>query len=155
MIFVMSALHPDEWARAVENTWRVSSLFLIRDSLLPRLSGSRLIWLDVEQMLKPGGVLLFRDYGRNGTEPFSISFFGLEGVLSDISLIQIWHSLDLKVGDTCNLDYIFEEITLEFTSSKEVSSVPLSPLNQNPYLPSPFVFPNQHRRASEAVWSPF
>lgn len=23
MIFVISALHPDEWARAVENTWRV------------------------------------------------------------------------------------------------------------------------------------
>ncbi|GAA5968231.1 hypothetical protein JCM11641_003779 [Rhodosporidiobolus odoratus] len=38
MIFVLSALHPDEWPRAVENAWR---------------------------MLKPGGVLLFRDYGRN------------------------------------------------------------------------------------------
>ncbi|BGO89596.1 hypothetical protein NBRC10512_001553 [Rhodotorula toruloides] len=38
MIFVFSALHPDEWARAVENAYR---------------------------MLKPGGVLLFRDYGRN------------------------------------------------------------------------------------------
>lgn len=23
MIFVLSALHPDEWARAVENTWKV------------------------------------------------------------------------------------------------------------------------------------
>ncbi|BGP13872.1 hypothetical protein JCM10213_002510 [Rhodosporidiobolus nylandii] len=38
MIFVLSALHPDEWPRAVENAWR---------------------------MLKPGGILLFRDYGRN------------------------------------------------------------------------------------------
>ncbi|GAA5848574.1 hypothetical protein JCM8547_004557 [Rhodosporidiobolus lusitaniae] len=38
MIFVFSALHPDEWAQAVENAWR---------------------------MLKPGGILLFRDYGRN------------------------------------------------------------------------------------------
>ncbi|GAA5830321.1 hypothetical protein JCM11251_001306 [Rhodosporidiobolus azoricus] len=38
MIFVLSALHPNEWPQAVENAWR---------------------------MLKPGGVLLFRDYGRN------------------------------------------------------------------------------------------
>ncbi|GAA5978141.1 hypothetical protein JCM10908_004243 [Rhodotorula pacifica] len=38
MIFVFSALHPDEWAQAVENVYR---------------------------MLKPGGILLFRDYGRN------------------------------------------------------------------------------------------
>ncbi|BGP37942.1 hypothetical protein JCM10449v2_001869 [Rhodotorula kratochvilovae] len=38
MIFVFSALHPDEWAQAVQNA---------------------------HTMLKPGGVLLFRDYGRN------------------------------------------------------------------------------------------
>ncbi|TKA52917.1 hypothetical protein B0A53_04220 [Rhodotorula sp. CCFEE 5036] len=38
MIFVFSALHPDEWAQAVENVYH---------------------------MLKPGGILLFRDYGRN------------------------------------------------------------------------------------------
>ncbi|KAJ2032934.1 hypothetical protein H4S03_005994 [Coemansia sp. S3946] len=38
MIFVFSALHPDQWNQAVENAYRV---------------------------LKPGGVLLFRDYGRN------------------------------------------------------------------------------------------
>ncbi|GAA6012420.1 hypothetical protein JCM11491_004327 [Sporobolomyces phaffii] len=38
MIFVLSALHPNEWERAVRN---------------------------VHTMLKPGGVLLFRDYGRN------------------------------------------------------------------------------------------
>ncbi|GAA5859290.1 hypothetical protein JCM1840_003836 [Sporobolomyces johnsonii] len=38
MIFVLSALHPNEWAQAVKNTY---------------------------QLLKPGGVLLFRDYGRN------------------------------------------------------------------------------------------
>ncbi|KAM0749693.1 methyltransferase [Meredithblackwellia eburnea MCA 4105] len=38
MIFVMSALHPDEWSRAVKNVW---------------------------DMLKPGGLLLFRDYGRH------------------------------------------------------------------------------------------
>ncbi|KAJ1902412.1 hypothetical protein LPJ66_000023 [Kickxella alabastrina] len=38
MIFVFSALHPDQWAQAVENAYRV---------------------------LKPGGILLFRDYGRN------------------------------------------------------------------------------------------
>lgn len=27
MIFVLSALHPDEWKRAVENTWKVCSFF--------------------------------------------------------------------------------------------------------------------------------
>ncbi|KAJ1829514.1 hypothetical protein LPJ56_000276 [Coemansia sp. RSA 2599] len=38
MIFVFSALHPDQWDQAVENAYR---------------------------LLKPGGILLFRDYGRN------------------------------------------------------------------------------------------
>ncbi|GAA5996596.1 hypothetical protein JCM5350_006756 [Sporobolomyces pararoseus] len=38
MIFVLSALHPNEWEQAVRNVYT---------------------------MLKPGGVLLFRDYGRN------------------------------------------------------------------------------------------
>ncbi|KAJ1849430.1 hypothetical protein LPJ70_000484, partial [Coemansia sp. RSA 2708] len=38
MIFVFSALHPSQWAQAVENAYR---------------------------LLKPGGLLLFRDYGRN------------------------------------------------------------------------------------------
>ena len=58
MIFVLSALHPDEWAQAVKNAWTVRCL-------LPE--APRPI-ADIErdmQMLKPGGVLLFRDYGRN------------------------------------------------------------------------------------------
>ncbi|KAJ1995829.1 hypothetical protein GGI25_000295 [Coemansia spiralis] len=38
MVFVFSALHPDQWSQAVENAYR---------------------------LLKPGGILLFRDYGRN------------------------------------------------------------------------------------------
>ncbi|KAJ1736280.1 hypothetical protein LPJ61_000064 [Coemansia biformis] len=38
MIFVFSALHPSQWHQAVENAHR---------------------------LLKPGGILLFRDYGRN------------------------------------------------------------------------------------------
>ncbi|KAJ2454952.1 hypothetical protein EV183_001213 [Coemansia sp. RSA 2336] len=38
MIFVFSALHPKQWRQAVENAYR---------------------------LLKPGGILLFRDYGRN------------------------------------------------------------------------------------------
>ncbi|KAJ2936944.1 hypothetical protein H1R20_g133, partial [Candolleomyces eurysporus] len=37
LIFVMSALHPNEWAQAVENVYK---------------------------MLKPGGLIVFRDYGR-------------------------------------------------------------------------------------------
>ncbi|KAH9479304.1 tRNA(Thr) (cytosine(32)-N(3))-methyltransferase [Psilocybe cubensis] len=37
MVFVMSALHPDEWGQAINN---------------------------VHKILKPGGVVLFRDYGR-------------------------------------------------------------------------------------------
>ncbi|KAI9481955.1 S-adenosyl-L-methionine-dependent methyltransferase [Coemansia mojavensis] len=38
MIFVFSALHPKQWNQAVDNAYR---------------------------LLKPGGILLFRDYGRN------------------------------------------------------------------------------------------
>ncbi|KZT43140.1 S-adenosyl-L-methionine-dependent methyltransferase [Sistotremastrum suecicum HHB10207 ss-3] len=38
MIFVMSALHPEEWSCAVDNVYKI---------------------------LKPGGVILFRDYGRH------------------------------------------------------------------------------------------
>ncbi|KAJ2852653.1 hypothetical protein IWW36_000010 [Coemansia brasiliensis] len=38
MIFVFSALHPNQWSQAVDNAYR---------------------------LLKPGGILLFRDYGRN------------------------------------------------------------------------------------------
>ncbi|KAF8990673.1 methyltransferase [Cyathus striatus] len=37
LVFVMSALHPDEWGRAISN---------------------------IHKMLKPGGVAVFRDYGR-------------------------------------------------------------------------------------------
>jgi len=38
LVFVMSALHPDEWGRAIAN---------------------------IHKMLKPGGLVLFRDYGRH------------------------------------------------------------------------------------------
>ncbi|KAJ2684882.1 hypothetical protein GGH99_003910 [Coemansia sp. RSA 1285] len=38
MIFVFSALHPDQWIQAVENAYKI---------------------------VKPGGIVLFRDYGRN------------------------------------------------------------------------------------------
>ncbi|EDR13942.1 uncharacterized protein LACBIDRAFT_229586 [Laccaria bicolor S238N-H82] len=37
LVFVMSALHPDEWGRAINN---------------------------IHKMLKPGGLVVFRDYGR-------------------------------------------------------------------------------------------
>ncbi|KAJ2607802.1 hypothetical protein EV177_005317 [Coemansia sp. RSA 1804] len=38
MVFVFSALHPDQWIQAVENAYKI---------------------------VKPGGIVLFRDYGRN------------------------------------------------------------------------------------------
>jgi len=38
LVFVMSALHPDEWGQAINN---------------------------VQKMLKPGGLVVFRDYGRH------------------------------------------------------------------------------------------
>ena len=54
MIFVLSALHPNEWRQAVSNVYRVSSLATFRDST-HRSS----------QMLRPGGMVLMRDYGRH------------------------------------------------------------------------------------------
>lgn len=52
MIFVLSALHPNEWRQAIANLYTVSVLF--RPSL----------WLSIRQVLKPGGRILLRDYGR-------------------------------------------------------------------------------------------
>lgn len=38
MIFVLSALHPDEWAQAIKNVWDVRLLFLHLTPFLCRLS---------------------------------------------------------------------------------------------------------------------
>jgi len=55
MIFVLSALHPNEWRQAVSNVYRVSSL-----ATFPAIITHRLL-----QMLRPDGMVLMRDYGRH------------------------------------------------------------------------------------------
>lgn len=54
MIFVLSALHPNEWRQAVSNVYRVSALATFLD-----------ITHQSSQMLRPGGMVLMRDYGRH------------------------------------------------------------------------------------------
>lgn len=54
MIFVLSALHPSEWRQAVSNVHRVS--FPVT---FPAITHHIL------QMLRPGGMVLLRDYGRH------------------------------------------------------------------------------------------
>jgi SAM-dependent methyltransferase len=56
LVFVMSALHPDEWGRALANIHKVR-MRLLRNSQAPIISHH-------VQVLKPGGLALFRDYGR-------------------------------------------------------------------------------------------
>ena len=58
LIFVLSALHPDEWCKAMRNIQRVSDVILYSGSIL------ELTLNPSPQMLKPGGLALFRDYGR-------------------------------------------------------------------------------------------
>lgn len=54
MIFVLSALHPKEWRQAISNVYRVSD----------HQEESKQT-LTFEQLLKPGGFILMRDYGRH------------------------------------------------------------------------------------------
>lgn len=54
MVFVLSALHPNEWRQAVSNVYRVGFL-----ATFPAIT-HRLL-----QMLRPGGTVLMRDYGRH------------------------------------------------------------------------------------------
>ncbi|KAK4688851.1 hypothetical protein P7C73_g1250, partial [Tremellales sp. Uapishka_1] len=59
VIYVLSALHPEEWKQAIHNLWTVRPPFLLpsqcRNTCLPLLI----------QALKPNGHLLIRDYGRH------------------------------------------------------------------------------------------
>ncbi|KIY46812.1 methyltransferase [Fistulina hepatica ATCC 64428] len=53
LVFVLSALHPDEWRRAVDNIGKVDSYRL-----------EILYTSSAFQILKPGGLVCLRDYGR-------------------------------------------------------------------------------------------
>ena len=55
LVFVMSALHPDEWGQAINNIQKVSR----------PISQIRPVLNLASQMLKPGALVVFRDYGRH------------------------------------------------------------------------------------------
>ena len=55
MIFVLSALHPNQFKTAIDNAHMVSFINSLQLSLLINT---------LIQLLKPGGKILFRDYGR-------------------------------------------------------------------------------------------
>lgn len=68
LIFVLSALSPDEWGRAVANIHKVVHFyfsFLVFFAFAFLVSKSMTDILSPVQILKPNGLVLLRDYGRH------------------------------------------------------------------------------------------
>ncbi|KAF8806849.1 methyltransferase [Phlegmacium glaucopus] len=92
LVFVMSALHPDEWGQAINN---------------------------IQKMLKPGGLVVFRDYGRHDLTQLRFK----EGRLLDDNFY-------IRGDKTRVYFFTLDELSLLFTGAK------VSTVQQTPFITS-------------------